>query len=52
MNKCCSRHHHNAFSTELFRLTKRHTLAGKRTIVVKYARDNRYDTEMACTHDM
>uniref|UniRef100_A0A915E758 Thymidine kinase n=1 Tax=Ditylenchus dipsaci TaxID=166011 RepID=A0A915E758_9BILA len=39
-------------TTELFRLTKRHTLAGKKVVVVKYARDNRYDATMACTHDL
>lgn len=39
-------------TTELFRLTKRHTLAGKRVVIVKYARDTRYDSSMACTHDM
>ncbi|KAI1726452.1 thymidine kinase domain-containing protein [Ditylenchus destructor] len=39
-------------TTELFRLTKRHNLAGKRVVIVKYARDTRYDSSMACTHDM
>ncbi|TMS38719.1 hypothetical protein L596_005379 [Steinernema carpocapsae] len=38
-------------STELFRQLHRYELAGKKTVLVKYARDNRYDSEMASTHD-
>uniref|UniRef100_A0A0N4ZTK0 Thymidine kinase n=1 Tax=Parastrongyloides trichosuri TaxID=131310 RepID=A0A0N4ZTK0_PARTI len=38
-------------STELFRLTNRHILAGKSVIIVKYEKDNRYDEELASTHD-
>jgi len=39
-------------TTELFRLTKRYSLAGKRVVVVKYSKDNRYDLSHACTHDL
>ncbi|KAK0400141.1 hypothetical protein QR680_003375 [Steinernema hermaphroditum] len=38
-------------STELFRQLNRYELAGKKTVLVKYAKDNRYDSEMASTHD-
>ena len=38
-------------TTELFRLTKQNILAGKQVIVIKYAKDNRYDTATASTHD-
>ncbi|AWN82236.1 Thymidine kinase [Candidatus Cardinium hertigii] len=38
-------------TTELFRLTKRYILAGKKTILVKYAKDKRHNTDMATTHD-
>ncbi|CAD5226166.1 unnamed protein product [Bursaphelenchus xylophilus] len=39
-------------TTELFRLSNRYSLAGKKVIVVKYARDTRYDDVMVCTHDL
>ncbi|CAD5218744.1 unnamed protein product [Bursaphelenchus okinawaensis] len=39
-------------TTELFRLSNRYSLAGKRVVVVKYARDTRYDDLMVCTHDL
>lgn len=39
-------------TTELFRLVRRYILAGKRAVIVKYAKDNRYDSVMACTHDL
>jgi len=39
-------------TTELFRLTNRFRLAGKKSVVVKYSRDDRYDIGMACTHDL
>uniref|UniRef100_A0A1I7YBT0 Thymidine kinase n=1 Tax=Steinernema glaseri TaxID=37863 RepID=A0A1I7YBT0_9BILA len=38
-------------STELFRHMNRYELAGKKTVLVKYAKDDRYDSEMASTHD-
>lgn len=37
--------------TELFRLCTRQNLAGKKVGIVKYARDTRYDENMASTHD-
>ncbi|KAI1693111.1 thymidine kinase domain-containing protein [Ditylenchus destructor] len=39
-------------TTELFRLTKRYSLAGKKVVIVKYARDIRFHPTMACTHDL
>uniref|UniRef100_A0A914Z325 Thymidine kinase n=1 Tax=Panagrolaimus superbus TaxID=310955 RepID=A0A914Z325_9BILA len=38
-------------TTELFRLSTRQNLAGKKVGIVKYARDTRYDENMASTHD-
>jgi len=39
-------------TTELFRLCNRHSLAKRKVCIVKYARDNRYDDVMICTHDL
>lgn len=39
-------------TTELFRLVRRHKLAGKRVVIVKSAKDYRFDELQACTHDM
>jgi len=39
-------------TTELFRLVRRHKLAGKEVVVVKSSKDNRFDKVQACTHDM
>lgn len=39
-------------TTELFRLSNRYSLAGKKVCIVKYARDTRYDNVMVCTHDL
>uniref|UniRef100_A0AC35TJU5 Thymidine kinase n=1 Tax=Rhabditophanes sp. KR3021 TaxID=114890 RepID=A0AC35TJU5_9BILA len=38
-------------STELFRLTNRQYLGGKTVVIVKYAKDVRYNNEYASTHD-
>uniref|UniRef100_A0AC34QH49 Thymidine kinase, cytosolic n=1 Tax=Panagrolaimus sp. JU765 TaxID=591449 RepID=A0AC34QH49_9BILA len=38
-------------TTEMFRLCTRQKLAGKQVKIVKYALDNRYDDNMASTHD-
>lgn len=33
-------------------MCNRHRLAKRKVIVVKYARDDRYDDVMICTHDL
>uniref|UniRef100_A0A0N5B234 Thymidine kinase n=1 Tax=Strongyloides papillosus TaxID=174720 RepID=A0A0N5B234_STREA len=38
-------------TTELFRLANMHILANKKVILVKYEKDNRYDSKFASTHD-
>lgn len=40
-----------AFRTELLRLHGRQQLAGKRCVLVKYAKDTRYDENFIATHD-
>lgn len=39
-------------STELLRRVKRHAISGKSCLFVKYAADNRYDSESIATHDL
>jgi len=39
-------------TTELLRRIKRHTIAGRRCLVVKYVKDTRYSRDKCCTHDM
>jgi len=38
-------------STELLRLVKRHQLANKKCLIVKYVNDTRYSEEFVVTHD-
>ncbi|KAI6231384.1 Thymidine kinase, cytosolic [Aphelenchoides besseyi] len=38
-------------TTELLRQCRRHTLAKRRVVIVKYKKDTRYDDVMICTHD-
>lgn len=38
-------------STELIRRLKRYQFANYRCLVVRYANDNRYDTQSLATHD-
>lgn len=39
-------------STELIRRSQRHACSGKSILFVKYAADNRYDSECIATHDL
>ncbi|KAI6180227.1 Thymidine kinase, cytosolic [Aphelenchoides besseyi] len=38
-------------TTELLRQCRRHTLAKRSVVIVKYKKDTRYDDVMICTHD-
>ncbi|KAI6214229.1 hypothetical protein M3Y94_00243200 [Aphelenchoides besseyi] len=38
-------------TTELLRQCRRHTLAKRSVVIVKYKKDTRYDDIMVCTHD-
>lgn len=52
-------HHNTAYfhlflflkTTELLRRTRRYSLAGKKCVIIKYVKDDRYSKEECCTHD-